>query len=325
MAGSESEKESLLHSGPVLEVSDSGEQRVIWPVWPPWRYPGWEEIKTCVLLSTGPPPSHLRIPLRARGRSWSPPAANIRAPPSPAYFFMFVAYGSSQVRAKPCCCCCLAHGDMASPPHELLSPAVAAAAAAATASPMASPLHVLLRLFTASACSLPQNLASTLPIPPPASGNIAMAIVYGVFVFSSFWSATSLQPHVAAMLAATVDGCSQAVVFPQVPGVRRPRRCQRLRPGASPAPRPTLQSPPPPSSSPSASLKSGPRAERVHAVPPFIFDPFIEPLSGPPPRALSACTARTSLRTCSRGHGRSTRVPRLSAWRPRHSGWRKAC
>jgi MFS family permease len=80
-----------------VQQHEDGGQQVVWPAWPPWRYPGWEEVKTCVLLST-------------------------------AYFFMFVAYGSSQ------------------------------------------------------------NLASTLPIPPPASGNMAMAIVYGVFVFSSFWS-----------------------------------------------------------------------------------------------------------------------------------------
>ena len=33
-----------------------------------------------------------------------------------------------------------------------------------------------------------QTLASTLPIPPPASGNTAMFIVYATFTISSFYS-----------------------------------------------------------------------------------------------------------------------------------------
>lgn len=41
-------------------------------------------------------------------------------------------------------------------------------------------------MFTAYLSS--QTLASTLPIPPPASGDTAMFIVYITFTFSSFWS-----------------------------------------------------------------------------------------------------------------------------------------
>ena len=42
--------------------------------------------------------------------------------------------------------------------------------------------------FTFVAYLAAQTLASTLPIPPPASGTVAISIIYWAFTFSSLWS-----------------------------------------------------------------------------------------------------------------------------------------
>jgi hypothetical protein len=53
----------------VAEPSAEPENEAEQAIWPPWKVGGWQEIKLCLALST-------------------------------AYFFMFVAYGSSQTLAS---------------------------------------------------------------------------------------------------------------------------------------------------------------------------------------------------------------------------------